>query len=289
MPKISIVIVTFNSEKYIQPCLDSIIKQDPPVPEVILIDNGSLDSSRSIMKDKYPRILLIENKVNEGACRARNQGISAASGEWILVLDCDIVLEAGFLRNSLSYMAGLAPDAGSIQPKILCPDKKTIYSSGIRFTWLGRFYDIGKGKSSSSVCARAADIYGGCAAAVFYRKKMLDSVKDENGYFDERFFFLVEDVDLAFRARQKGWTAKYNPTAVCYHQGDSSRTSRRRRQYLCWRNRGLLLKKCNISAARKTAMWLLYDLPRFCFIFLFNRYARGEILGIFSKIISGKK
>jgi len=72
---------------------------------------------------------------------------------------------------------------------------------------------------------------------------MLWELKEETGYFDERFFFLVEDVDLAWRAQKKGWKALFYPKGVCYHSGNSSRTNGKLRQYFCFRNRYLMILK----------------------------------------------
>ena len=90
MAEISIVIITFDSERYIKSCLDSIWSQDYRDFEVIIVDNGSQDGTVDFIKENYLHCILIENKENLGACKARNQGIKIAQGKWILTLDCDI-------------------------------------------------------------------------------------------------------------------------------------------------------------------------------------------------------
>ena len=163
------------------------------------------------------------------------------------------------------------------QPKILKNDNKTIYSCGIYLSKLRRFYDIGKGKLDNGKFSISKYVFGACSAAAFYKRRMLEEIKEGSGYFDERFFFLVEDVDLAWRAQRKGWKGMFIPQAVCHHNGDSSNVSKKMRQYLCWRNRRFLLAKCGLNKFKLAMVCLLYDLSRSILLFITNSYVREEI------------
>ena len=275
-PELSVIIPAFNSLRFIGPCLGSIFAQAIDSIEVVVVDNGSSDGTADFIKNNYPgKVLLLENKINLGAAKARNQGIEAAKGEWIFTQDCDVVLEKGFFPQVKELTGRVSGDTGMIQPKILMTDKKTIYSCGIYLSrLLKRFYDIGKGTVDRGQFSKESDVFGACSAAAFYRKAMLEEIKDAHGYFDERFFFLAEDVDLASRAQGKGYKAVYLPGAVCYHEGDSSATSAKMRQYLCWRNRKYLLAKLEINKAVSALVFLIYDLPRYVFLALTNPYIR---------------
>jgi GT2 family glycosyltransferase len=116
---------------------------------------------------------------------------------------------------------------------------------------------------------------------------MLDEIREETGYFDERFFFLVEDVDLSWRAQRIGWKALYYPKARCFHAGGSSGVSKKERRKLCFRNRRLLIKKNELKSAliMKAPFYLLYDLPRFVLLInlLNKRIKKGgkDAQGIF--------
>jgi GT2 family glycosyltransferase len=277
MPEISTVILTYNSIKFIRSCLDSVFSQDYQDFEVVIIDNGSTDNTAGFIKENYPQVILIENKENLGTAFARNQGIEIAKGEWILTLDCDVILEKNFLHKIISFAERSRDSIDMIQPKILKDDKKTIYSCGIYLSKLRRFYDIGKGKIDNGQFNIPKYIFGACSAAALYKRRMLQDLKEETGYFDERFFFLVEDVDLAWRAQRKGWKALYYPEAVSYHYGNSSSLNRSLRQFLCWRNRKFLLRKCNLNKFKFATIYLVYDLPHLTFLFLINSYVRSEI------------
>jgi GT2 family glycosyltransferase len=278
MPEISIIIPTFNSIEFIGSCLDSIFAQDYQEFEVIVIDNNSQDGTVGFIKENYPQVILIENRQNLGACKARNQGIEIALGSWIVTLDCDIILERNFISQILEAIKSLSSKIGMIQTKILKSDRKTIYSTGIYLSFLRRFYDMGKDRINNGQFNDSKYIFGACCAAAVYNRRMLEEIRDDTGYFDERFFFLVEDVDLAWRVKKKGWKALYCPEAICYHLGNSSGFNKKLRQYLCFRNRYyLILKNNNIHTARNIVIILLYDLPRLFYLMLTNSYIRKAL------------
>lgn len=277
MPKLSIIILTFNSAKFIKPCLDAVFKQGDQDFEVILVDNGSKDDTLSLIKENYPDVKLIENKENLGAAKARNQGIEIAGGKWILTLDCDVILLPNFLDKMMDFAERSDEAVGIFQPKIFKNDSKTIYSCGIYLSKLRKFYDIGQDRPDNGRFDEVRYVFGACSAAALYKRQMLEDIKEKTGYFDERFFFLVEDLDLAWRAQKKGWKGLFYPHAACHHSGNSSGYDKKFRQYMCFRNRHLsILKNDNIDLPRKIVIALLYDLPRLLYLMLTNNYMRGE-------------
>ncbi len=274
---VSIVIVTFNSLRFIGPCLDSIFRQDLHGCEVIIIDNASTDGTIGFLKKNYPDLRIIENTDNLGPAVARNQGIAIAIGNWILCLDSDVILRDDFIKCTWEIINNLPVHVGSVQPKILKTGKKTIFSAGIHLSFLKKFYDIGKDNLDGDRFNSSRLVFGVCSAAALYCKAMLNDIKDRYGYFDERYFFLVEDVDLSWRAKQKKWETLYFPGLVCYHDGNGSSTKKSHRQYYCWRNRKILLSKMHLNLAVLSAIYLMYDLPRLVFLFIFNPNVRREI------------
>lgn len=274
---ISVIVITFNSEKFIRACLDSVFRQDYPEFKVIVVDNSSQDNTRDIIKRSYPQVVLIENKENLGACCARNQGIEASGGDWVLALDCDVVLEKDFIFKAIKRINSVSPNIGALQPKILNSDYKTTNSCGIYLTWFRRFYDIGRRKSGSDF-NEPRNIFGACSACALYRKQMLQELKEKTGYFDERFFFLVEDVDLAWRAQKKRWRTLFIPELNCHHRGNSSDTPDKFRQFLCFRNRyfSIIKNEGIIRYLLKILPLMLYDIPRVTFLAITNPYIYGR-------------
>lgn len=267
---LSIVILTLNSRMFIKNCLDSILIQEQRDFEVIIVDNGSQDGTAALVKKDYPFALMIENEKNLGAAKARNQGIEIAKGEWVVTLDCDVILERNFLHEASRLMKSISYPIGMLQPKILNSDGRRVFSAGIKVSPLIRFYDIGKGNLDGSRFNIQKYVFGSCSAAALYRKDMLVDIKDEWGYFDERLFFLFEDVDLSWRAQDKGWDALFSPSLLCYHHGNSSRVEKNLRQYLCWRNRKLIIGKRKHGRLKLFIIRLCYDFPRLIFMLFTN-------------------
>lgn len=278
MPEVSIIILTYNSMAFIKPCLNSVFNQDYRDFEVIVVDNGSSDDVVDFIRKNYSQVILIENKENLGTAKARNRGIEVAKGRWILTLDCDVILGADFFKKIMNFIKESEGSIGIFQPKILNMDKKTIYSCGIYLSRLRRFYDIGKAKLDNGQLNISKYIFGACSAAGLYKKDMLEEIKEDTGYFDEKFFFLAEDVDLALRAQARGWKAMFYPQVACYHAGDSSRTPKKLRQYFSWRNRELLLRKCRLNIFQRFIICICYDFPRLIFLFVTNPYVHNQIL-----------
>ncbi|MCX5705902.1 MAG: glycosyltransferase family 2 protein [Candidatus Omnitrophica bacterium] len=269
--QISVVIVAYNSEEFIEDCLDSLARQDFKDFEVIIIDNNSKDKTKEIIKIKYPDVHIIENHSNEGPCKARNQGIAVARGEFILCLDHDTRFHQNFLGTLYSSIKNRDCIAG-VGPKILMADTKIIYSFGIHRTFLRRFYDIGSGKKDLGVENIEKYVFGVSAAAVLYRKKALEDIWFKGEYFDKDFFYFLEDVDISWRMRKKGWEFLYLPQAQCLHIGGRSRKKDGISQYLCMRNRYLLIIKNEslFGLLRFLAVFPVYDLWRILFMLLAN-------------------
>ncbi len=271
---LSIVVLTCNSQKHIRACLDSVLCQNVRDIEIVVIDNASSDKTPEIIKECYPRVKLIENPKNLGASKARNQGIECSSGDWILALDSDVVLENDFLKGFEAIRKELSAEVGMVQPNVLNGDGKTIYSQGIHLTVFRRFHDLNRGRPKNWAGTGIKKIIGPCSAAAFYRRSMLEKLKETTGYFDERFFFLVEDVDLAWRAKRAGWKVLFCPQMVCSHAGNSSGTNKKFRQYLCFRNRHWMIAKNEDfwGRVRVDTFSAPYELARGIYLAIFNKY-----------------
>lgn len=294
MNKASIVIVTYNSSPYIEPCLDSILTQGFKDYEVIVIDNASKDATKSILRAKYPNVVLIENPKNFGTCKARNQGIAKAKGKFILCLDHDVRLVGNFLADIYNTI-GSQDNLGAVGPKILMRDGKTVYSRGVRLSYLRRFHDIGSGKTDEAKLEQKKYVFGISAAAAIYRKEALESIKQGGEYFDEDFFYFLEDIDLSWRMQKKGWRILYTPQVECLHSGGRSRNKDKISQYLCMRNRYLLIMKNEslLGFLRLFIVFFVYDLWRNIFMFIINpKYflkATLEVLKLSPKILKKRR
>jgi len=213
---ISIIVVNYNRKDLLKNCLDAARMQSFKDIEVIAVDNGSSDGSSDMVKAHYPEVKLIENKKNLFFCKANNQGIEVAKGDFILCLNNDCVLDKDYLKEAVSSF-NMDGKIGMVSGKILRMDRKTIDSTGLFVARSRKPLERGYGKSDKGQYDNPEYIYGVSGSCMLMRKNMLDDIKDENGYFDETFEMYYEDLDLCWRARKKGWKAYYNPKATAYH------------------------------------------------------------------------
>ena len=213
-PLVSAVVVNWNGIACIEACLDSLLAQRWPAHEIIVVDNGSSDGSRELLRTRYgARITLIESPVNVGFAGGNNLGIRAAKGEYVALLNNDAVAEVDWM-GELVRTAEADARVGMCACKILVlGGQGLIDSAGLLISPDGIGRGRGRLERDGEAYARAGDalIPSGCAA--LYRRAMLDEI----GLFDEDFFAYCEDSDLGLRGRLAGWTCRYVPTAVVHH------------------------------------------------------------------------
>ena len=219
---VSVTIVTHNSEAFIRCCLDSLLGQDWPSLQVIVVDNNSHDRTRAILAEYRTSVEIILNSENRGFAAAQNQAISRAGGDWILCLNPDVRLNSNFLSCLLGR--NLDPDIGTVCGKLLratptleIPAEAKLDSAGIYFTPTFRHLDRGSNLPDCEEYNRPALVFGATAAAALYRRKMIENVSVEGEFFDEDFFLYREDADVSWRAQLQGWRCLYLPEAVGYH------------------------------------------------------------------------
>jgi len=269
--------------------MDSVLSQTVENLEVIVVDNGSEDGLLGWVEDNYPACRLVRNEKNVGFSKAINQGISVSNGENILLLNADVTLEKNCLLHLIEGL-NKSENIGMAGGVILYPGGETIYSSGLLISKARRLYNIGEGNrhSESGIEKSVLDSFWPCGACALYRREMLEDIKYHNEYFDEDFFFLIEDFDLAWRAERKGWKGIFCPEAVACHVGRVT-FDRKYRQYLSFRNRYLLLMK-NEEFNRIMKDWLQflpYDISRLFYLLITNGLtlkAIMEILKLSSKM-----
>lgn len=228
----SIIILTYNSEKYIENCLKSVFEQTYPNIEILIIDNNSKDNStektKGILREFKGDQKLILNDKNLGYAGGNNLGIKQSRGEYVFIINPDIVLDKDCVKEIVNEFEE-DPKIGSVQGKIYQMDEgeKTniIDTVGFQFFKSGRIIDLGQGeKDYSTTFKTSREIFGVNGAAAAYRRKTLDDVKLKEEYFDEDFFCYAEDFDLAFRVRWLGWKSIYNPKAILWHDRTSSKS-----------------------------------------------------------------
>ena len=234
--KISVIVVNYNVEFFLEQCLNSVKKALENVSgEVFVVDNNSIDGSVEMVRLKFPEINLIANKDNRGFSKANNQAIEISQGEYILLLNPDTVVEEDTFSKVISFMDN-HPDAGGLGVRMLdgkgvfLPESKRglptptvafykIFGLSKLFPKSKKFgqYHLGH---LNELETNEVDILSG--AFMLMRKEALNKV----GLLDETFFMYGEDVDLSYRIQKGGYKNYYFPeTRIIHYKGESTKKS----------------------------------------------------------------
>ena len=221
--KICVVIVTYNSDRYIRRCLEAVLRQKGVPFEVVVVDNASADRTREILEDFEGRVRVVRNEANLGFAAAQNQAIRSSDAPWVLSLNPDVLLLPGFI-DTLRTAGESDPGAGAVCGKLLSIgpgfeplQERRIDSTGMYFTPAMRHFDRGWHEPDGLPFERAEYVFGASAAAALYRREMIDDVAVDGDFFDPDFFVYREDADVAWRAQLQGWRCLYTPEAAAYH------------------------------------------------------------------------
>jgi GT2 family glycosyltransferase len=273
MQKVYVVIPNWNGAERIRACLDSLMAQSL-AHEIIVVDNGSADTSVAIIEKDYPGAILIKHSKNKGFAGGVNAGIKEAmklGGQYVALLNNDAVADKDWLKRLVKFLDD-NPKAGIATSKI-CDDKKThLDSTGDLYTAWGLPYPRGRGEAYTDKYDKDTWVFGASGGASLYRVKMLELI----GLFDEDFFAYYEDVDISFRAQLAGWKVGYVPEAVVYHEiGATSGTIKGFATYQTIKNLPMLFWK-NVPAGKP----FIKILPRFIFAYtslVLSALARGQL------------
>lgn len=217
MIDLSIIIVTYNSEKNIGALLDSIYKERAKLSlEVIVVDNQSADASVEVTKRHKIKPTVLRMDTNAGFAAAVNRGISLATGEYYLLLNPDTVVLPGALKKLLDFAKDTDP-LGAVAPRLLNPDGKSqasVYkfptiTNAIKKDFLGCQNCFGKYLPDN----RTQVVEVAVMAAFLIPKSTLAEV----GGLNEKYFLYYEDVDYCRRLKAKGLPIYYFPAAKIKH------------------------------------------------------------------------
>jgi GT2 family glycosyltransferase len=236
---ISVIVVNWNRRELLRACLESLARQRGVDFETIVVDNGSADDSAGMAEREFGA-QVIRNRENRGFCAANNQGIAAAKGELIALLNNDAEADPAWLA-ALAGAFSRAPDIGMAASKILDYDDPRRIDKAGHLIWPdGQNRGRGTGALDAGQYDREEEVIWPDGCAAMYRAAMIAEI----GGFDEDFFAYGDDAELGLRARIAGWRCLYVPAAVVrHHRGSTLGRGSSKRMALIERNRVLLACK----------------------------------------------
>lgn len=230
MIKLSVIILNFNTQEYLNRCLQSIKEQTVNTQgnelEVIVVDNGSTDDSFDMVSKKFPKVKIIKNKENLGFSKANNKAIKQSKGEIVLLLNSDTLVSENSLDHMVNFMDS-NEEIGAATARLQLADggldlacHRGFPTPWNAFTYFSRLEQLFPNLSIFSGYHQTwkdfnkpheVDAISG--ACFFIKRKVIDEV----GLLDERFFMYAEDLDWCMRIKKAGWKIYYNPNATIIH------------------------------------------------------------------------
>ena len=282
---VSVVVVTHSRLDLLGPCLDSIVsagEQLEAAPELIVVDSGSGEDVGAVIGAHAPAARLLVLEDNVGFPAAVQHGIDASSGEWVATLNDDLTVEPQTLRAMLEA-TGHGPRVGAVAAQMLfAKTPGVVNSAGIELDRLGVGADRHLGAPADSPETEPYEVFGACGGAALYRQAMLDEI----GGFDRGFFAFLDDADVAWRARMRGWSCVYAPAAIVHHHHSATLVNRSETQYY-WGGRNrvrMLAKNADGTLLRRYGIGMvLYDLAYIAYSAVRDRTLapiRGRIAGV---------
>jgi len=265
---LSIIVVSHNTRDLLEDCLASAINTAGKLDcEILVVDNQSDDGSVAMVKKKFPKVNLISNDHNSGFASACNQGMQAAQGQYLLLLNSDILLLEGTLAGLVKIMEA-SPRLGELGCRLLNTDHTLQQNVGWDVGWVSEFIQkFFLNRWESSRCPLAGRILKRMHA----RQRKVDWLKGacvllrreavfEADLMDTGYFMYLEDADLSRRLRQLGWDVVFTPGVEAIHHGGASVRKNKERVALEYRRSQLrYYRKFNgEGSARRLRMYLKF-------------------------------
>ncbi len=246
MEKTAVIILNWNGAQMLRTYLPSVIAHTKSA-EIIVADNGSTDDSLEVLRKEFPSVKTIVLNTNYGFAEGYNKAIEQVDSEYVVLLNSDVEVTEGWLSPLLDYMTA-HPEVAAVQPKIRAWRERDRFehagAAGGYLSWLGypycrgrRFGRVEQDHGQYDTIAEIDWTTGACMCA-------RTSVYKECGGLDAAFFAHMEEIDLCWRMRNKGWKLACVPQSVVYHLGGGSLSyDNPRKTFLNFRNNLLMIYK----------------------------------------------
>ena len=275
--KVAVVIVNYNNEALLKKCLISLNKVAYSDLHLIVVDNGSEDLSTKRVKKDFPKVDLIELNYNSGFCRACNLGISRGlekSAEAVILLNNDTEVDSNFVTAMIDQI-DLDNRYGMVAAKVLnYYNRDIIDSAGLMITPDGLGKNRYNGLQANTVNL-VDDVFCPTGSAALYIRTLLEDVVQNGQYLDEDFVFYLEELDLGWRARLRGWKCRFAPQAIVYHHKRAT-TSNYPEKMLFYANRNIYFNIIkNYSTTSMMIKAIILTIVRNIILLLFTPFKKG--------------
>lgn len=263
-PMISVVIPSYNRKECVLELLRDVRAQDGADFEVIVVDDASADDTAEAVRREFPQVSLLVNDSNGGPCVARNRGIRAARGEFVVGFDCDVTVPDHHLLAKVRQAFAESPDASGFALRILLPDGRA--DDAPRW-WHPVSCERGRDRRFET------DYFSGTAYA--FRREVLI----EAGLYPEILYMHYEEVVLALRVLDAGGSIIYRPDLKVLHHANE--VSRRSEIQVFYKPRNQVLLAISCFPLPKCVGYLASRV-----IFQFFKALKGGHLGEFHRAMS---
>jgi GT2 family glycosyltransferase len=245
--KTAIVILNWNGKKLLEQFLPSVVNYSSKEAEVYVADNASTDNSISFVKEHFPTVKIVQNTKNGGYAKGYNDALQHIEADVFCLVNSDIEVTENWLTPIIDIFSR-EENTAAIQPKILDYKDKTKFEyAGAGGGFIDAFgYPFCRGRlfdhleTDNGQFDDASKIFWASGACFFIRSSVFKELQG----FDEDFFAHQEEIDLCWRANNKGYDIKYVGTSTVYHVGGATLdTLNPRKTYLNFRNSLLSLLK----------------------------------------------
>lgn len=214
LPCVSIIILNYNGADLLPACLDSLAELDYPNYEVIVVENGSSDNSLEVLA-RYPWVRVVSTAENLGSSGGYNFGLPHSRGEFVLMMNNDMVANRRFVRQLAEHMAA-HPEVGIVQGKMVLPRSNlSLEVCGSFLTSFGFPYHYGYYKADGPKYQRSYPVFTGKGACMMFRREVI--VKSGGYYFNPAFHCYYEETDLCHRAWLAGYETHFVPSEPVQH------------------------------------------------------------------------
>lgn len=214
---VTVVIVNWNGGDLLAQCVRHLQAQTVLPSQVLLVDNASSDDSLEQLP-VWDRLVILRMSRNLGFAAGNNHAVAQCNTEYVALLNPDAFASPDWLEQLLAA-AKAHPQSAAFGSRQLCnEDPNRLDGIGDCYHWSGMAWRAGHGQIQHARHLVEREIFAPCAAAALYRRATFVAA----GGFDESYFCYMEDVDLGFRLRLAGHTARYAPAAVVRHVGSAT-------------------------------------------------------------------